>query len=64
MRRAAKLPPGDAGGTDAGGGTGAWRSSTFLTELGWREFAYHLLFHFPHTAQEPAARQVRTFSLG
>lgn len=25
----------------------------FLRELGWREFAYHLLFHFPHTATEP-----------
>jgi deoxyribodipyrimidine photo-lyase len=25
-----------------------WRESQFLTELGWREFAYHLLYHFPH----------------
>ncbi len=25
----------------------------FLRELGWREFAYHLLFHFPHTADQP-----------
>ncbi len=25
----------------------------FIRELGWREFAYHLLFHFPHTAQQP-----------
>jgi len=24
----------------------------FLTELGWREFAYHLLHHFPALAQE------------
>ncbi len=24
----------------------------FLSELGWREFSHHLLFHFPHTAQE------------
>jgi deoxyribodipyrimidine photo-lyase len=22
---------------------------TYLRELGWREFAHHLLFHFPHT---------------
>ena len=21
----------------------------FISEVGWREFAYHLLFHFPHT---------------
>ena len=26
-----------------------WRASQFLTELGWREFAHHLLYHFPHT---------------
>ncbi|HRO62908.1 deoxyribodipyrimidine photo-lyase [Thermomonas sp.] len=24
----------------------------YLRELGWREFAHHLLHHFPHTAQE------------
>ena len=24
-----------------------WRKWQFLTELGWREFAHHLLFHFP-----------------
>jgi deoxyribodipyrimidine photo-lyase len=31
----------------------AWRDSQFLTEIGWREFAYHLLFHFPRTPEEP-----------
>lgn len=25
----------------------------FLSELGWREFAHHLLFHFPHTPSAP-----------
>jgi deoxyribodipyrimidine photo-lyase len=25
----------------------------YLRELGWREFAYHLLHHFPHTVAEP-----------
>jgi deoxyribodipyrimidine photo-lyase len=30
-----------------------WRGSQFLAEVGWREFAYHLLFHFPHTPDEP-----------
>jgi len=25
----------------------------FLRELGWREFAHHLLFHFPHTPAQP-----------
>ena len=24
----------------------------FLRELGWREFAHHLLYHFPHTPEE------------
>lgn len=23
----------------------------FLSELGWREFSHHLLFHYPHTAE-------------
>ncbi len=31
----------------------AWRDSTFLAEVGWREFAYHLLYHFPRTPREP-----------
>jgi deoxyribodipyrimidine photo-lyase len=30
-----------------------WRESRFLTEIGWREFAYHLLYHFPHTPEQP-----------
>lgn len=25
----------------------------FFSELGWREFAHHLLFHFPHTVDHP-----------
>ena len=25
----------------------------FFSELGWREFGYHLLYHFPHTVREP-----------
>jgi deoxyribodipyrimidine photo-lyase len=29
----------------------------FLTELGWREFAYHLLYHFPQTANRPLKQQ-------
>ena len=28
-------------------------ASTYLREIGWREFAYHLLHHFPHTTTEP-----------
>ncbi len=25
----------------------------YLRELGWREFAHHVLFHWPHTAEQP-----------
>jgi deoxyribodipyrimidine photo-lyase len=27
--------------------------ATYAKELGWREFAHHLLFHFPHTTDRP-----------
>ncbi len=30
-----------------------WRQSKFLAEVGWREFAHHLLYHFPHTPTQP-----------
>jgi len=28
-------------------------NESFVRELGWREFAHHLLYHFPHTPQSP-----------
>ncbi len=39
----------------------AWRRSQFLAELGWREFAYHLLFHFPHTPTQPLRPEFARF---
>jgi deoxyribodipyrimidine photo-lyase len=33
----------------------------FLSELGWREFSYHLLFHFPHIVSEPFRDNFRAF---
>jgi deoxyribodipyrimidine photo-lyase len=30
-----------------------WRESQFLTEVGWREFAHHLLYYYPQTPQQP-----------
>lgn len=33
----------------------------FLTELGWREFAHHLLYHFPHTVREPLRPEFARF---
>jgi len=42
-------------------GLADWRASQFLTEVGWREFAHHLLFHFPHTATEPLREPFKKF---
>ncbi len=43
---------GAAGGLPAARIT-AGGAEAYLRELGWREFATHLLFHFPHTADAP-----------
>jgi deoxyribodipyrimidine photo-lyase len=43
------------------GEAAGWRRSRFLTELGWREFAYHLLFHFPHTPEQPLREKFAGF---
>jgi deoxyribodipyrimidine photo-lyase len=37
-------------------------AEAFLTELGWREFAHHLLFHFPATDHESLRENFRRFS--
>ena len=44
-----------------GWSTAAWRASQFLTEVGWREFAHHLLFHFPHTPAAPLRPEFERF---
>ncbi len=33
----------------------------FLSEVGWREFAHHLLFHFPETPGQPLRREFARF---
>lgn len=33
----------------------------FLRQLGWREFAHHLLFHFPHTPEQPLRKEFASF---
>ena len=38
-----------------------WRGWQFLTEIGWREFAHHLLYHFPHTPAEPLRTGFKMF---
>jgi len=36
-------------------------SKAFIRQLGWREFAHHLLYHFPHTAGAPMRPQFARF---
>jgi deoxyribodipyrimidine photo-lyase len=43
------------------GSSSAWRNSQFLAEVGWREFAHHLLYHFPHTPTEPLRGEFKSF---
>jgi len=43
-----------AGGSEKG-------SEAYLRELGWREFAHHVLFHFPHTTEEPMNERFADF---
>ena len=33
----------------------------FLSEIGWREFAHHLLFHFPQTPEQPLRAEFAKF---
>jgi deoxyribodipyrimidine photo-lyase len=41
--------------------TNEWRTNQFLTEVYWREFAYHLLYHFKHTPTEPLRAEFARF---
>jgi deoxyribodipyrimidine photo-lyase len=38
------------------------QDSTFAGELLWREFAHHLLYHFPHTVTKPLDRRYERFA--
>jgi deoxyribodipyrimidine photo-lyase len=38
-----------------------WRRNRFLAELGWREFAHHLLVHFPTTPDQPLRAEFARF---
>ncbi|MBS0209969.1 MAG: deoxyribodipyrimidine photo-lyase [Planctomycetes bacterium] len=37
-------------------------TKTFLAEIGWREFAHHLLYHFPHTINAPLREKFTRFA--
>ena len=38
-----------------------WRAHPFLTELGWREFAHHILYHFPESVTSPLRPEFARF---
>ena len=57
----ASLSPSDGERAGVRGSPAAWRSSQFLSEVGWREFAHHLLYHFPHTPTEPLRSEFKKF---
>lgn len=38
-----------------------WHRHQFLTELGWREFGRHLLYHFPHITTRPLREPFERF---
>ncbi|MBE7462394.1 MAG: deoxyribodipyrimidine photo-lyase [Planctomycetes bacterium] len=46
----------------ASGGGWVRAEETYLREIGWREFAHHLLFHFPHTPNAPLRASFESFS--
>ena len=51
----AALKPGPSGGEGGGG------AAAFLRQIGWREFAYHLLFHYPQTVHESLRPEFSAF---
>ena len=40
---------------------GTVSAETYLKELGWREFAHHLLYHFPTTTDQPLRPEFANF---
>ncbi len=40
---------------------GRWRGSTYLSEVGWREFSAYTLYHFPQSATEPLRPEFQAF---
>ncbi len=59
----ARAPAGN-GARDATDGAGAAHGSgpdTYLSEIAWREFSYHLLFHFPRLPEAPLRPEFNAF---
>ena len=36
--------------------------NVYLSEIGWREFGYHVLYHFPHTPENPLREKFADFN--
>jgi deoxyribodipyrimidine photo-lyase len=53
--------PGRAGRGDPGPGPVADAAAAWLREIGWREFAHHLLHHFPGTPERPLRPEFARF---
>ena len=47
---------------DEGGSRRASNAEKFLSEVGWREFAHHLLFHYPETTERALNPRFRSFT--
>lgn len=43
------------------GSTYRGHADAFLRQIGWREFSYHLLYHFPTTPTQPLYEQFKDF---
>ena len=41
--------------------SGSMGENKFLTEIGWREFSYHLLYHFPRSPKNPLRPKYAAF---
>lgn len=50
-----------AAGKETIGGRSDGAAEAFLREVGWREFAYHLLVHFPHTPEHALRKEFDQF---
>ena len=48
-------------GTRSGKTKNSLIQSTFMREIGWREFAHHLLVHFPSTTEQPLRPEFKSF---
>jgi deoxyribodipyrimidine photo-lyase len=46
---------------EAAKGPNTKNSKKFLAEIGWREFSYHLLYHFPHFPDDPFREEFAAF---